>query len=232
MKQCKNCGVLLPDSQLACPLCHRSISASIPEGKPSILIPNPYFPAYPQKRMRQLRAFLFRLFLFLTIAAGIITLFINWMTWDSAPRPWSLFVIIPLLYLWLLVGNTILSRMHGGAKIILHTLGLSGVLLVMDLLTGYHRWSVNLVIPFLMIGATLLMTIIVFARKMLWNAYIGYAIAMIPLGFLPLLLYACRVATVFWACAAPAVYALLTILAMAIFARKKFKNEVIRRFHF
>ena len=139
MKQCENCGVLLPDNQLACPLCHRSIPSSVPEGTPAILIPNPYFPAYPQNRMRRLRAFLFRLFLFLTIAAGVITLFINWMTWDSAPRPWSLFVIIPLLYLWLLVGNTILSRMHGGAKIILHTLGLSGVLLVMDLLTD-QRW--------------------------------------------------------------------------------------------
>lgn len=58
------------------------------------------------------------------------------MTWDACPKLWSLFVIIPLLYLWLLVGNTILSRMRGGAKIILHVLGLSCVLVAMDLLTA------------------------------------------------------------------------------------------------
>ncbi len=228
MKRCENCRVLLPDNQKNCPLCHRSL----PGGPEETVLPNPDFPAYPQVQLKKFRAVFFRIALFLSAAAGIVTLFINWMTWEQVPRLWSLFVIIPLLYLWLLVGNTILSRMPGGAKIILHTLGLSCVLLAMDLLTGYHRWSVNWAIPFLMVAATVLMTILVFARKLLWNAYIGYAITMIPLGFLPLLLYACKVSRVFWASAVPALCSLLALLAMAIFARKRFRSEVVRRFHF
>ncbi len=227
MKLCENCRVSLPDSQLCCPLCHRPLPQG--EGEP---IPNPYFPAYPQAELKKIRTLLFRIALFLSAATGILTLFINWMTWDAYPKLWSLFVIIPLLYLWLLVGNTILSRMRGGAKIILHVLGLSCVLVAMDLLTGFHRWSVNWAIPILTVVATLLLTVLVFAKKMLWNAYIGYAIAMVPLGFLPLLLYVCKAATLLWTCAAPAVCTALSVLAMAIFSRKKFKSEVIRRFHF
>ena len=91
---------------------------------------------------------------------------------------------------------------------------------------------VQMAIPILTVVATLLLTVLVFAKKMLWNAYIGYAIAMVPLGFLPLLLYACKAATLLWTCAAPAVCTALSVLAMAIFSRKKFKSEVIRRFHF
>ena len=99
MKRCENCRVLLPDNQKNCPLCHRSL----PGGPEETVLPNPDFPAYPQVQLKKFRAVFFRIALFLSAAAGIVTLFINWMTWEQAPRLWSLFVIIPLLYLWLLV---------------------------------------------------------------------------------------------------------------------------------
>lgn len=92
MKLCENCRVSLPDSQLCCPLCHRPLPQG--EGEP---IPNPYFPAYPQAELKKIRTLLFRIALFLSAATGILTLFINWMTWDACPKLWSLFVIIPLL---------------------------------------------------------------------------------------------------------------------------------------
>lgn len=230
MKQCESCGVILSDNQLKCPLCHRGLSAD--NTAAGVLIPNPDYPAYPQDRLRQTRVFLSRIFLFLTIAAGGICLFINWMTWDQVSRPWSLLVIIPLLYLWVLAGSLLLSRARGGARILVNTLGLSGMLFLCDLLTGFYRWSVNLVIPFLIMAATVIFTIIVLARKRLWNAYIGYAITMLSLDFLPLLLYACRIATLFWPCGAAVLTALLCLAALAIFTRSKFHDEVVRRFHF
>ncbi|MEG1186185.1 MAG: DUF6320 domain-containing protein, partial [Eubacterium sp.] len=127
---------------------------------------------------------------------------------------------------------TICSKMHGGGKIILQTIGLSLLAVLIDFNSGFHRWSVNLVVPFIVIAATQMITIIVFSKKMLWNAYIGYAITMIFLSFLPILLFVFGIATSFWACALSGLYALITLGAMFLFSEKDFKNQFISRFHF
>lgn len=224
MKKCKHCQVLIDENLYKCPLCHRVV------GDKKTPVKNPVYPVYNMKKASSSRDFLFNLVLFLSIVIISSCTLINLLTDTS--RLWFLYVAGPVLYLLLLINNTILSKTHVGAKILLQVLGISNMLFILDFFSGYRRWSVNVVLPFLVIAGTLSITIIIWTKKMLWNEYVGYVIAMIFLGFLPILLYLIGVADSIWASSISALYALLTTIGLLLFSNKKFKNELVRRFHF
>lgn len=224
MNKCKQCGVIVDNNVNKCPLCSRTI------GETAIEIQNRWYPVYSMVDMPPQVNFVKKVFSFISITVISSCILINMLS--GIENPWSLYVAGPIIYLQLLINNTILSKMSTGSKILIQILGVSGLLLMIDLLSGFHRWSVNIVMPFLIIVGTFLITVIVLKKKMLWNEYVGYIITMIFLGFLPVLLYLSGVANQLWASAVSALYSFLTLIGMLFFANKKFKNEMTRRFHF
>lgn len=224
MKRCEHCGVFIDEDVNKCPLCKRNLGDLISEPH------NTWYPAYNYTQTAQAMSFAKKVFFFISIAVISICVVINLLS--GIENPWSLYVAGPILYLQLLINNTIHSKMRAGSKIILQITGISCLLFLLDLLSGFYRWSVNVVIPFLFIGGTFLITLIVVKKKMLWNEYVGYIIAMIFLGVLPVFLYLSGVSNEIWASAVSALYSFLTTTGMLIFSNKKFKNEMTRRFHF
>ncbi len=224
MKKCSNCGVSVYSTNKKCPLCQRPLS------KEDTTAEKTWYPLYSVAEARQPNRFVSRLTAFIAIVIISICAFTNFFatpdTW------WCLNVITCVLYGWLLIRHTFLSKVHLGQKIIVQVLGLTGMLLILNMLEGGSRWSVNYIFPFLIIGATFLITLIVVVKKMLWKEFVGFIIALILLGFLPLLLYVIGVSQILWAAATSELYAFLTFSGMIIFSDKGFKNEMLRRFHF
>lgn len=224
MNKCEHCQVRVDEHLTKCPLCLKVINPH------TEVTENSLYPTYTHKV--HTKSFLFKLGVFLSIATVSICALINILTLQHVGRLWFLYIAVTVLYLWLLIGHTILSKSRVGSKIFLQTIGTSIILYVIDFNSGHSRWSVNFVIPFLVMAATLFITWKVYTKKMLWNEYIGYTIAMIFLGFIPTILYLVGIANILWASASAALYSLLTIIGMFTFANKRFKNEFKRRFHF
>lgn len=223
MNICRQCGILLEENVSKCPLCNRAVEGEHDSD-------NRWYPIYTAHINQASRKMCSRVFLFILITAISICALINLLT--GITNPWFLYVTCPILYLILLIYNTILSKIHAGAKILFQIFGISAMLFMLDFVSGYSRWSVNIVIPFLFILGTFMTTLIILKKKMLWSEYVGYEIVMILIGFIPVLLYATRVSSVLWAGATSALYSFLTMVGMLIFSNKKFKNEVKSRFYF
>lgn len=223
MSRCKFCNVHVSDSLTKCPLCFKLINEQPARDKCE-------YPIYNTKVPRETDKIVTRICLFLSIVTIVTCVFINIVNHEK--DWWSVSVSASILYAWLLIKNTILSKSHVGAKILFQVLGLSVMVLLIDLSSDYHRWSVNFVIPFLVMSATLLITIIISTRNMRWSEYVGYQFAIILLGFIPILLHFLHVTDVFWVSSLSALYAFSTLVFMFIFSNKKFKAEFIRRFHF
>ncbi len=224
MKKCSSCGVSVYSTHTKCPLCQRTLpsSGTTPE--------NSWYPSYNEAEIMQPKRFFQRLIAFLTIAIISICAFTNlFVVQDTL---WCLYVIPCVLYGWLLIRHTFLSKVHLGAKILVQVLGLTGMLFVLNILEGGECWSVNYVFPFMIIGATFLITVIVLIKKMLWKEFVGFIIALILLGFLPLLLYAIGVSQILWSASTSGLYAFLTFVGIMIFSDKSFKSDMLRRFHF
>lgn len=219
---CKYCNVYVDSNLIRCPLCLRVISKDT-------AISDSLYPEYNMNEDAHKSHSKRRLFLFLSISISGLCFLLNLLTWSG--QPWSLYIIVSILYAWILVGNTILSKSHTGVRILLQLVGISFVVLIFDIISGNLNWALNFVIPLLTIAAILLITINVHVKRMLWREYLLYQFIMILIGLVPIVLFLFGVIDVLWPSAAAVFSAVITFISMMIFSDKEFKNELAKRFH-
>lgn len=220
MNRCLNCGVWLEVK--TCPLCHQKIA------EPTVVQEINRYPDYDGVGPKKTSLFA-RLVIVISIAIVSASLLIN--VFVTPHFFWVLYVMATVLYLSISINHTIMSSAHPGGKIVNQMICLSGLLVIVDALSGFKRWSVNFVIPFLIVGTALLITAILLKQRARWRDYVGYIISVIILGFLPVGLYFTGISTVFWPSSIPTLYTLLTLLGLFLFSSKIVKQQLIRRFH-
>jgi hypothetical protein len=158
-----------------------------------------------------------------------VCVLINLVVWRGVF--WSMLVIAPLLYVWLLIAGTLLSPWRNGAKVLLQLAGVSALMLAVERITPDKTWVQNYIIPFLIITAIIMEIYYMYDNRKRWRESMVYVIVAVIIGFVPLLLLAAQVLTVWWPAAACAFMAGFTLVGFILFAVKQFKNEMTKRFH-
>ncbi|MDH6670723.1 hypothetical protein M2277_001373 [Paenibacillus sp. LBL] len=224
--RCESCGVTVDPVHAACPLCRRNL-----HGKDAALLAgNRWYPAYTVREEERASTLLSKWLAFIVVAVISVSVIINAL--GNRDVWWSLYLMPCVLYAWLFIRHTLMSRSHLGGKVIVQLLGLSGMLLWINVVADTNYWSTGYVIPFLMMAATFFITLICSTKKMRWREFAGYLLTLILLGFIPLLLYAVGMSHVLWTAVAAALYALLTFGGMCLLADKGFRQDIKRRLHF
>ena len=103
MKKCPNCKVKFKTNRLSCPFCHK-ILEDIPGD-------NNYqeYPKYQQEITP--KRIPLKICIFLSLIAIFVTILINFLTLNKEnPKYWFAIVIGGLIFLWILVGVTIISK--------------------------------------------------------------------------------------------------------------------------
>lgn len=221
MKHCDSCEVQVHPGYARCPLCHKELGPA--EGE----LPYPKavsgFPErkHMTKRMKGLVA--------LTIFALSVCVIINLVLWQGVL--WSLLVVAPALYAWLLVAGTLLTPWQKGAKVLLQVAGISAMLVAIERITPAHIWAHNYVIPFLIIAGLIMEIFYVYDNRKRWRESLLYVILAVIIGFVPLALWLTGVITVWWPAVICAFMAVYTLIGMRLFAVKQLKHEMAKRFH-
>ncbi|WP_211364919.1 DUF6320 domain-containing protein [Salinicoccus hispanicus] len=205
-----------------CPLCHAKVGAQATQVQGTL------YPAYDTKEYRT-KTRISRLAIFLGVLTVLICLAINIIVLPEFL--WVFYVAVSVFYVLILLSHTILSRSHLGGKIVAQVVSLTILLLVIDLMSGSIQWSVDYVVPFLIVGGILLMSIIILKVRLRWGGYVSFLLLMLALGFLPALFYVAGVATVLWPSIVAALFAMTTFSAIFLFANRAFKTQLGRRFH-
>lgn len=117
-------------------------------------------------------------------------------------------------------------------KITAQVISLTILLLVIDGMSGSVQWSVNYVVPFVIIAGILLISIIMIKVRMNWTGYISFLLMMIGFGFLPLILYLSGIADVLWPSISAASFGVATFIVMLLVANQSVMTQLSRRFHF
>jgi hypothetical protein len=166
------------------------------------------------------------------LAFSVISITVNLLTIEQYSLFWSGVVACSLLYALITIRNTIISKTHIGGKVLIQFISLSALVFVVDICSGFEKWSTNYVIPWLIVLSTLIITIVAFAKKSRWADYTGYLFATFFISLCPIFLFIFNLATVIWTSIAAIVYSILTIIGLVIFSDKQFKDETKKRFHF
>lgn len=224
MKYCEKCGVEVRSIGRQCPLCFSNLT----ELANSDLDPFPS--GYPEINENSGKYnMLFRIFLFLSIAGSLVCLLTNIYYWSGVL--WSLIVVTGMLLLWETIGLMILSKKNAGFKVVVQTLVVLIMLITTDAVTGWNQWSIGILAPFVIISSTCAMTIVLYIKRTKWREYMLFQFVIAINGFIPVILFWCGLTKIIWPGAVGALYSLLTLAGMMIFADKQFKNELKKRFH-
>lgn len=137
MKYCDKCKLSIRGGGERCPLCQGILEGSAEEKAVFPVIPLP----------NRIGLFVIRILIFLSVAAAVSCTVINLVL--TPQYHWFWFVISGLACLWL-EAAVILRKYHDVPKTILwQVIVISLLAVVWDLGTGWHRWSVEFVMPVL-----------------------------------------------------------------------------------
>lgn len=222
MKICKRCNVKIHEDTDICPLC-RTVLTDIGGGTPRRTYPDIEVNPHKYNIIK-------RMFLFISVLSGVTTAVTNYLTYNGVI--WSAISIAAIIYFWIILSYSIKRNANIASKILVQVLGVSGLTVIMDIAVGYSGWSVNHVIPEIIILANISVLILVIVNRMYWHTYVLNQIVIAVFGLIPGVLYLCGLIQVLL----PTVFATATsftvLVGTMIFGDKTIKSELKRRLHF
>ena len=210
-----------PDSH--CPLCGAGLIAEGEYSGEERIYPK--F-AHPGKRPSRF-PFPAKIFAFITLIGVLVCILVNLLV--SGRFTWSLYVIGGCAVGWVTVGLPLLRRSNPNTLLLLDLCSVSLYLMLIDHLTGWHRWSIDYVVPILYIGVMIATVILALIFRVYWREYILTLLAACVLGIGPLLIFFSSQSAIRYLCLAAALLAGALMIGILFFAGGKFFSEWKRK---
>ena len=218
MRTCKKCGVKVRGTETVCPLCQHRLSGE-PEKAVYPRIPTIY---------RQHELF-FKCLILSSVAASVVCAAVNLLLPEGGF--WSVFVVLGILCFWISLAYAVKKKDNIPKNITVQVFFVSVLSFGWDLMTGWHGWSLDFVIPIACGTAILSLFIIAKVMKLPPEDYIVYFMVDILFGVVPLVFYLTGLIRI----AVPSVICIslsfLSLSALIIFEGKEMLRELVRRFH-
>lgn len=171
------------------------------------------------------------LYLVLFTAAAITGL-VNVLTYGITETWWSLIAIGSIAYVAMTLRYSIMRRASLAGILIRQSLGVQVLLVIIDYMTGFSRWSFNYAIPSLILFDVIAVVFLILINRLNWQSYFMYQIAITIFSFIPLILWAAGLIT------SPLMSVITVILSVSvlfitiILGDRSVKKELKRRFYF
>lgn len=220
MKYCEKCKVQVPNPKSHCPLCQGMLTQG--DGTETETFPN--IPTI----YRQYSLY-FKLLILCSVAAGLISLMINMLLPQSGW--WSLIVVGGLVCMWIPLFAAVRKRSNIAKNLVWQVVILSVLISLWDVFTGWHRWSVNFVIPALCISAMLGIAIVGKVMRLRAEEYIIYLLIDVIFGLVPLIFVLTGLATAAYLCLASVVVSALCLTSIFLFSEINVWQELKKRLH-
>ena len=164
MNKCKRCNVWVKDDTMVCPLCHTILTEEKSKGHKSgsgfpdsefeyngaryvdidsvadkrFLIQGPGYPDVKKNTRRFRKAG--RILLFISLALEMLLVFINYLTFDMAPKYWSVVTGGIIAYLILTMWDIFSRRQGHIRKIYTQIFVILGLMILIDFALDWSGW--------------------------------------------------------------------------------------------
>lgn len=216
--KCEKCNVSVSGTAKRCPLCQGDLQG----------VPNEDEQVYPIVPLNKSRRLFLSIMGFVSVVICVICFTINL----SLPgRWWSLFVFGGILSFWVSFSLVVKNRGNIHKAIVWQVALISSIAVIWDLVTGFHNWSVDFVIPILCTVAMLAMAVIGKVMKLEINDYMIYLVLDAILGVLSLILILCGVVNFILPSAICFASSVISLAALFIFEGRAMVSEIKRKVH-
>ncbi len=223
MTHCNNCNVYIDDGVQICPLCNNHLKVEDANAK------NSCYPDYfhkeeiSYKRRNKIIAFL--ILLIFSVSLGLI----NYFTQAYLKVLWSLDIIAIFAYMWVLIENTIRTKLRGSVKLFIQVFSIFFMLLVFDLVAGFENWTFNSALPIVVICALGLCAYIITKKRMALKDYYSYSAVAIIIGVLPVITYLLQLSQTYILSLIALAFSVVLFVMMVIYKVSEHPKENIIR---
>lgn len=216
---CRNCNVEVNYRTQNCPLCGKYLGLNEEEV------------AYPSINKNSASASTkpIKVSIFILLVITIILLMINLLT--SQKYFWSFVVIFAVWNTFFILIKPFIKKKITAMMVVEDNILICIFLVVVDSTFKQNGWAMSYVVPFVIWGSSLIVTMIVICIKMTWKEFYLFEVSIAILCFIPIIV-GLLFNYVLWPSIVSAVYGAITLIAMIIFGDKKFKYETKKRMHF
>lgn len=220
MTYCKRCGVTLRDGAELCVLCASPCEETQGQSERE----------YPAIKYSNRFRYVIKVLAILSVILVGGSLYIGHYT--DSDTFWSLIVLGATLYAWTSFFTARKSLRNVGLMILIQLTAVSLLGFLIDFSTGNRGWMIDYVIPFMIIAAQGIVTAIMIAHPMQFRDFMIYQFVLGIMGVLSILLMVFGLSHVRWPYITACVYSIIILAGTAILADRKYKQEMIKRFHF
>ncbi len=219
MRYCSNCRVKIENDIEKCPLCDMD----------TVKLDDSFSEGYPYIKSHFTRGLLLKLITFVAAFFLGVSLIVDHLV--PTGSPWVFITAAAIIYAWISAINVLRYTPNPASIILCQLFSVGGLVFLIDLLCGFYRWSVNYVIPFLIMGAALAISLMIIIKPMKFRACVIYQLVIAVIGLSAVLLWVCGYSYVEWPVVSAAYFSILCFAATVVFSRRRTHNELKKRFH-
>lgn len=222
MKHCKICGVEVDTFKNYCPLCYGSLEEQTEKNNAEM------FDLNSKKQLSKAKSLVVKAFLLVSI---IITVVCGYINYQTQTKPWSVIVALSILYLWVLVAHTIMSKSTVFKKVLFEVVSIGSILFASNRFFSNTEWFTNFVFPGLALLTAFVMLFVVFCSKNRKEYVFGFFRVDVLLILASILLLAFKTDDFKLINQINIIVQSIIALAYLIFAGKTIKTQASRKFH-
>lgn len=222
MKSCKRCKVKVNENTYVCPLCKTVLNEVDTE------VIEPVYPTIEKDTYKY--NIIRKIFIYLFVIGSTISIAINFII--DSDILWSAIYIVSVFYLWMVITNAFKNNSNIANKLFIQLILILLFIIIIDLVMGYKGWSLNYVVPGIILTSNIAFLIVNICNLKKWHEYVLYQILTAFLGFIPLILFFCKITHDFLISLVIAIISFMIIGGIIIFSNKNVRSEFKRRFNF
>lgn len=223
MKYCKYCKIKVDSTNDFCPVCFNHIE-EIDNSYDQL-----YSPRLKNETTDKLKYFLSKLFLFLSICSITVCFFVNRQV--TPEIPWFWIVSFGILYVWLLVAHTIMSRRSFFEKVLLQVVSIIVLLYFTEKVSPTHDWLLQYVYPSISFAVVFVLMMLLGIDKNRANNIFGFSVIIALLGAGSLILLLLDLVSFTLLNFINCILCALSLLGLIIFGYSAIKQDLSKKLH-
>lgn len=226
MKWCEHCKVHVDTDRKICPLCFNSLVEESKEEKT--------FDNYPKRiAVKKKYNIFYRILIFIFLLAISISLLVNFLTYKEGGKWWSLYVVIGVVYVFILIRNTLYARINMTKKLVIQELFISLLVLGVDALSGNKGWALSIVIPSVCMATNITGIIVIICNRKNFGESLMPTFLIMLLGIVPFILQLFNLikGDHLWAPLSSCALSVAILMGFIIFGGKEIIEELRKRLH-
>ena len=184
---------------------------------------------YPQKLNSKKSNLLVRFGVLLSILVALILLLLN--RYFKPRVPWAAIANGGIIYVWIVLFYSIKKNINIAGHVLLQTLALSALTVFIDYQLGFKAWSLDIIIPVLIVIANVTMFVLTIISYKNFIKYAMYQLVISLFSILPIVLYIENITHNKIMCIIASIISGINLALSLILCTRDLKETVVRKFH-